>query len=198
MKRNDEIERHVLGVCWLYEDEMRDLLVKDLVWKEGWLYAVCRWRDWSGEPFLDLLNPDNHQPYKKYIYIVGERWVPVITEQEHVLQQLIEGRGPNDHVFPEVHMPSRHVLKRLKRQYASRLYTMFSGLTPPIDNRTINGEYQSISRYEDAVYDVAHVLGFEPKYTDVVAIRYIGQRSPRRRKGESSTTIKKRLSAEQT
>jgi hypothetical protein len=196
MKRNDDIERRVLGICWLYEDEMRDLLVKDLVWKEGWLYAIHRWGDF--EPYLGISLQDDAKAYEKYIWKVGERWVPVIAGQEQVLQQLIEGRGPQEHVFPEVHMPSRRVLKRLKRQYASRLYTMLSGFAPPIDNRTINGEYQSISRYEDAVYDVVHVLGSEPKYADIVAIRYIGQRSPRRRKGSGSSAIKNHSRTEQT
>jgi hypothetical protein len=202
MKRNDEIERRVLGVCWLDEDEMRDLLVKDLVWKEGWLYAVHRWSDWSDAPFLDLLNRDHHRAYEKYIWIVGESWVPVIVGHEQVLLQLIEGRDPEEHVFPEVHMPPPRVRTRLKHQYASRLYTMFSGLTPPIDNRRIT-DYEDYSdvhyRYDvEAVYDVTHVLG-EPLYmADYIAMRSIGRRSPRRRKGKDPSAVKKCLRTEQT
>jgi hypothetical protein len=53
MKRNATIEHQVLGICWLEEEEMQNLLIKDLIWKEGWLYAVQKWEDWDEEPFLD-------------------------------------------------------------------------------------------------------------------------------------------------
>ena len=33
MKRIDEKERRFLGVCWLDEEEMQSILVKDFVWK---------------------------------------------------------------------------------------------------------------------------------------------------------------------
>lgn len=192
MKRNDTIERQVLGTCWLEEEEMQNLLVKDLIWKEGWLYAVLKWEDWDEDPFLDLLNREHHAMYEKYIWLVGEHWVPVIAGQEQILLQLIEGRRPEEHVFSEVHMPPLHVLKQLERQYASRLYTMFSGLTPPIDNRRSEECMDDLdtSRYdEDAVYDVARVLSYPLDMADLFAMRSIGQRSARQRKGKSSSAM---------
>jgi hypothetical protein len=142
--------------------------------------------------FLDLLTREHHPTYEKYIWIVGEHWVPVIAGQEQILLQLIEGRSPEEHVFPEVHMPPRQILKQLERQYASRLYTMFSGLTPPIDNRRSEDWMDDLdtSRYdEDAVYDVARVLSYPLNMADLFAMRYIGQRSARRRKGKSSSAM---------
>ncbi len=126
----------------------------------------------------------------------------MIVGHEQVLLQLIEGRAPEEHVFPEVHMPPPRVWTRLKHQYASRLYTMFSGLTPPIDNRRTT-DYEDYSdvhyRYDaEAVYDVTHVLG-EPLYmADYIAMRSIGRRSPRRRKGKDPSAVKKCLRTEQT
>lgn len=191
MKRLDEVERRVLSICWLDEYEMRELRVKDLIWKEGWLYAVSPWED-DERRFPDLPSRESHKGHEKYIWMVGESCVPVIAGQEHILLQLTEGHAPDDHVFPEVHMPSHHVLERLKRQYASRLYTMFSGRVPPIDKRRVDKEEAFTivdGRYDaDAVYDVVHVLRDEPHEADHFAIRYIGQR-PSRRKNDKDKLV---------
>jgi len=65
MKRLDEIERRVLSICWLSAREMRNLLVKNLVWKEGWLYAVSPWKD-DERRFLDLPSREPYKGYEKY------------------------------------------------------------------------------------------------------------------------------------
>lgn len=88
---------------------MQNLLVKNLVWKEGWLYAVSPWED-DERRFPDLPSRESYKGYEKYIWMVGETWVPVITGQEHILLQLVEGRVPDDPVFSEVHMPPRRAL----------------------------------------------------------------------------------------
>ena len=110
-----------------------------------------------------------------------------------MLLELIEGRGPDEHVFPEVHLPPRSILYVLERQYAAALYTMFSGRTPPIDNTRVrlddNKDYEDIDfqKYdEDAVRDVARVLGRTYMSPGLFAIRYIGRRSPGQKGKEQS------------
>jgi hypothetical protein len=79
----------------------------------------------------------------------------------------------------------------LERQYAAALYTMFSGRTPPVDNTRVrlDGDYEDIHPQlydEDAVRDVAHVLGRSWMSLGLFAIRYIGHRSPRQKEKERS------------
>jgi hypothetical protein len=126
--------------------------------------------------------------------MVGESWLPVIAGQEQVLLELIERRDPDEHVFSEVHLPPRRNLDVLERQYAAALYTMFSGRTPPVDNTRIrlDGDYEGINpqRYdEDAVRDVAHVLGRSWMSPGLFAIRYIGHRSPGRKKRKEALAM---------
>ncbi len=172
---------------------MRDLLVKNIVWKENRLYVV--FKDSKIEPFPDI--PQGRDPLKGYehsIWIVGECWYPVIAGQEYVLLELIEGRGSDEPVFPEVHLPPRRSLDALERQYAAALYTMFSGRTPPVDNTRIrpDGDHDDINpqRYdENAVRDVAHVLGRSWMSLGLFAIRYIGRRSPGRKKRKETLAM---------
>jgi hypothetical protein len=193
MKYSDETERRLLSACWLREREMRDLLVKNIVWRESRLYVVLK--DREIEPFPDIPEGrDQFKGYERYIWMVGECWLPVIAGQEQMLLELIEGRGPDEHVFPEVHLPSPRILNVLERQYAADLYTMFSGRTPPVDNTRIrsDGDYEDIDpqRYdEDAVRDVAHVLGYSWMSPGWFAIRYIGRRSSgQKKRKETSAT----------
>jgi hypothetical protein len=183
MKYANEAERRLLRVCWLREREMRGLFVKDIVWREGRLYAV--FKDQEIEPFPDLPEGrDQLKGHERYIWMVGQHWIPVIAGQEQVLLELIKGRAPDEHVFPEVHLPPRRILNVLERQYAAALYTMFSGRTPPIDNTRVrlndDKDYEDIDlqKYdEDAVRDVARVLGRSWMSPGLFAIRYIGRRS---------------------
>lgn len=186
-KYSNETERRLLSVCWLHERKMRDLLVKNIVWKEGRLYTVLK--DSEIEPYPAIPEGrDQLKGHERYIWMVGESWFPVIARQEQVLLELTEGRGPAEHVFPEVHLPPRRILHFLERQYAAALYTMFSGRTPLIDNTRIrlndDRDYEDIDfqKYdEDAVHDVARVLGRTFMSPGLFAIRYIGRRSPGRR-----------------
>jgi hypothetical protein len=172
---------------------MRDLLVKDMLWKEDRLYVVLKTREI--EPFPDILHGrDQLKGHEHYIWTGGECWLPVIPGQEHVLLELIEGRGPDEHVFPEVHLTPQRSLDALERQYAVALYTMFSGRTPPVDNTRIRpaGDYEDINpqRYdEDAVRDVAHILGRSWMSPGLFAIRYIGRRSPGRKKRKEALAM---------
>jgi hypothetical protein len=68
---------------------------------------------------------------------------------------------------------------------------MFSGRTPPVDNTRIrlDGDYEEINpqRYdEDAVRDVAHVLGRSWMAPGLFAIRYIGRHLPGQKGKEQS------------
>jgi hypothetical protein len=190
MKYSNETERRLLSVCWLREREMRDLLVKNVVWKEKRLYVVFKER--QIEPFPDIpQGRDSLKGYEHVIWMVGESWLPVIAGQEQVLLELIERRDPDEHVFPEVHLPPARILDVLERQYAAALYTMFSGRTPPVDNTRIrlDGDYEEINpqRYdEDAVRDVAHVLGRSWMAPGLFAIRYIGRHLPGQKGKEQS------------
>ena len=192
MKYSNETERRLLSVCWLREREMRDLLVKNVVWKEKRLYVVFKER--QIEPFPDIpQGRDSLKGYEHVIWMVGESWLPVISGQEQVLLELIEGRDPDEHVFPEVHLPPPRILDVLERQYAAALYTMFSGRTPPVDNTRIrlDGDYEDINplRYdEDAVRDVAHVLGRSWMAPGLFAIRYIGHHLPGQKGKEQSVS----------
>jgi hypothetical protein len=186
MKHHDKAERRLLRACWLRERDLRDLLVKDIVWKKDWLYVVLK--DRAIEPFPDIpQGRDQFKGYEQCIWMVGEQWLPVIAGQEHVFLELIEGRAPDEHVLPDVHLPPPRILHALERQYAASLYTIFSGRKPPVDNTRIHpdGDYEDIdSRLydENAVYDVACVLGYTWMPPGLFAIRYIGQRSPRQKK----------------
>jgi hypothetical protein len=195
MKYSYETERRLLSVCWLREREMRDLLVKNIVWREGRLYVVLK--DREIEPFPAIPEGrDQLKGHERYIWMVGESWLPVIAGQEQVLLELIEGRDPDEHVFSEVHLPPPRILDRLERQYAAALYTMFSGRTPPIDNTRIrlddDKDYEDIDsqKYdEDAVRDVARVVGRSYMSPGLFAIRYIGRRSPRQKKRRETAAV---------
>jgi hypothetical protein len=81
MKYSNETERRLLSVCWLREREMRDLLVKNVVWKEKRLYVVFKER--QIEPFPDIpQGRDSLKGYEHVIWMVGESWLPVIARQE--------------------------------------------------------------------------------------------------------------------
>ncbi len=184
MKHSHKRERRLLRACWLREREMRVLLVKNIVWREDRLYVVLK--EQEIEPFPAIPEGRIHlKGYERYIWMVGESWLPVIAGREQVLLELIEGRDPDEHVFPEVHLPPRRILYLLERQYAADLYTMFSGRTPPIDHTRVrlddDKDYEDIDtqKYdEDAVRDVARVLGRSFMSPGLFAIRYIGRRSP--------------------
>lgn len=69
---------------------------------------------------------------------------------------------------------------------------MFSDRTPPIDNRRFDCAFSPDvdSRYDsEAVYDVAHVLSEDLWFADYLAHRYIGRRSPRRKKGKDKPVL---------
>ncbi len=192
MKYSHKTECRLLRACWLCEREMRDLLVKNIVWREDRLYVVLK--EQEIEPFPAI--PEGRgqlKGHERYIWMVGESWLPVIAGQEQVLLKLIERRDPDEHVFPEVHLPPPRILYLLERQYAADLYTMFSGRTPPIDHTRVrlddDKDYEDIDfqKYdEDAVRDVARVLGRSFMSPGLFAIRYIGRRSPGRRGKEQS------------
>jgi hypothetical protein len=69
------------------------LRVKDLVWRDGRLSAVVR--EWEED------EEGNVVEHKEPEAIL--RWIPVITGYEHVLLKLINGRDPNELLFPESH-----------------------------------------------------------------------------------------------
>jgi hypothetical protein len=173
---------------------MRVLLVKNIVWRENRLYVVLR--EQEIEPFPAIPEGRSHlKGYERYIWMVGESWLPVIAGREQVLLELIEGRDPDEHVFPEVHLPAPRILYLLERQYAADLYTMFSGRTPPIDHRRVrlddDKDYEDIDtqKYdEDTVRDVARVLGRSFMSPGLFAIRYIGRRSLGQKRKEQSVS----------
>ena len=194
MKHSHKRERRLLRACWLREREMRVLLVKNIVWRENRLYVVLR--EQEIEPFPAIPEGRSHlKGYERYIWMVGESWLPVIAGREQVLLELIEGRDPDEHVFPEVHLPAPRILYLLERQYAADLYTMFSGRTPPIDHRRVrlddDKDYEDIDtqKYdEDTVRDVARVLGRSFMSPGLFAIRYIGRRSLGQKRKEQSVS----------
>lgn len=193
MKHYDETESRLLRACWLSERELRDLLVKQVAWRNDRLYVILK--DREIEPFLDLPpGRDQLKGHEQFIWMVGERWVPVIAGQEHVLLELTTGCDPDGHVFSQVHLPSRRKQFMLQREYARALYTMFSGHPSPEDNtrlRPDKRQYEDIDtqRYDaDAVADVAHVLGLAWTSPGWFALTYIGHRSPRPKKRKETVS----------
>jgi hypothetical protein len=83
MKYHDETEHRLLRACWVCEREMRDLFVKDIVWREDRWYVVLK--DREIEPLPDMLQGrDKLKGYEHSIWMGGECWLPVIAGQEHV------------------------------------------------------------------------------------------------------------------
>lgn len=195
MKYQKTLQRRLLRACWLREYEMRDLLVKDIVCEQGRWYIVLR--DQGGDPWRDILQErEQLRGYEHSIWKEDEIWLPVIVGQEQVLQELIEGRDPDEHVFAKVELPSHRSLSlyRLERQYARNLYTMFSGRTPPLDKTQIllDEYYDEINEelYDEvAVRDVARILGRAHLGLGLFAILYIGRRPPKQKKRKETSVV---------
>ena len=171
MKWNTKIQARVLSICWLNEIELEGLLVKDIVWRDGILYAVIRER-----------NDDESQE-------VDKKWIPVIAGYEQMLLDILKGRDPDENAFSGWYLfLSEKRLYSLERRYAPRLYTMLSGCVPPIDNRRPDPgeENLSLDQYNVAVvYVVAHVLRWDCDAPGYIAATYIGRRSSKRKKEEN-------------
>jgi hypothetical protein len=176
MKWTIKMLDRLLGVCLVEERDIGYLRVKDLVWRDGRLYAVVR--EWEED------EEGNVVEYEEPEAIL--RWIPVIAGYEQWVLKLTKGRDPNESLFPEAHpLPYGETLYTLERRYARRLYEMISGRTPPVDNRRPGWSHTDVDleQYDiAAVYVVAQVLGRVLYPPGNVVLQYIshGTHRPRR------------------
>jgi hypothetical protein len=176
MKWTVKMQDRLMGVCLVEERDMGYLRVKDLVWRDSRLYAVVR--EWEEDEEGNVVE---HEEPEAIL-----RRIPVIAGYEHVVLKLINGRDPNELLFPESHpLPYGQALYTLERRYAARLYEMLSGCPPPVDNRRPGLSHADVDleQYDiAAVYVVAQVLGRVLYPPGDVVLEYISRRSHRPRR----------------